>query len=139
MSTATKPREPMYVLATVTYDRARSTAYDELWHARSDRNADLVYEVRRHVEDKSWTCQCPGWFYSDPDPAKRHCKHVTRCKRRRALDWWLLMYLGWPRAELAAERDRLAARAAEGPLWRDDLDALDCLNWLLGERESEAA
>jgi hypothetical protein len=49
------------------------------------------------------------------------------------------MYLGWPRAELAAERARLAARADAGPLWVDDEDALDCLNWLLGARDGQEA
>lgn len=133
-------REDVTKLLSVEMDRRRSTPFDEVWHAHSDRYTDVVYRVTHHAEDGTWACQCPGWFASDPDPAKRHCKHCTRCQRRRAVEWHHALRLGWGPQELRADRDRLLARAAEGwALHEDELCALDTLTLLIGEQEREAA
>jgi hypothetical protein len=136
MTTATKQREPLTALHRVTYDRHLSTPWWEHYPAKSDSRPGLILSVWHNVEAGTWTCdelQCPGYKHH------RTCHHIGRAKRLRAVRIWMARYLGWPRAELAAERGRLAARADAGPLWVDDLDALDALNWILGEREKEAA
>lgn len=136
MSTATRqrPREDITVLAKVEMDRRLSTPWDEVWRARSDRDAERVYAVRHHIDPDRWTCECPGFL------SHGRCKHVARCKRRRLVAWYNALWLGFGPEDLRRERASYRLLEAAGfMLGEESLCALDALSLLLGEEEAEAA
>lgn len=142
MSTATQQptrprREPITVLVTVEYDRALSTPWAEVWWARSDTDPNFRHKVVYEPEHGRWFCDedtCPGFRHH------RRCHHIARCKRRRAVQWYHALWLGWGPHDLRREREHYRDLEASGfPLDEDEFCALDALALLLGEDDAEAA
>ncbi len=132
----TPQREPLTMLTTVTHDRALSTPWWELFHARPDSRPGLILDVWHNVDADTWTCdeaQCAGYFHH------RKCHHIDRAKRLRRVQWWHACLLGWGPDDLHARRAVYRARESDLGLTEDELCACDALSLLLGEQESSAA
>ena len=112
-------------LFTVERDAARSTKWDELWHAASDTVDGRLYEVRLDVRANRWTCNCP---------ATRPCKHIRRCDHSRRVSWWMHSLEGYQAPNLVALRQAYQARIDADEDTRDDHDALQAVTLLLSGR-----
>lgn len=120
-------RAPLGDLLKVTLDHRASTPFDELYRASSDTTLGRVYEVRHHLEDDAWACQCVGAAYG------HECRHIRRAKRLRAVQWWSARLAELTRDEQHAERERRLARVAAGLADDDDLACIDTIDLLLTE------
>jgi hypothetical protein len=128
-----RPREPVEKLASVEYDRARSTPFDEVYRAKSDTTIGTVYAVCHHVETDRWSCECVGASYG------RECRHVRRCKRLRKVQYFHALFLGWGPADLRAQRAVYEARVALGWATEDDWAGLDAIQLLTQYGDRSAA
>lgn len=127
---AARKREPTAVaLATVTYDRDRSTPFHEVYHAQSD-TSDHTYKVVHDVQAGRWDCEedhCLGFRH------RRICRHIRRAQRLRRVQWWRARFLGYGPRDLLGLREVYRARDAELGLTEEERTALDVIGLLLDE------